>query len=127
MQQKKKKTSSTKNKASLGGRRRPPAFKPITAPKTPVWRITPEQQIIGAVFLGKVIDYYSKPKVVALTLEAPVAVGDTIRVKGHTTDLTQKVEHIEVNRQTVQSAIAGESVGLLVADRTRTGDAVYKL
>ncbi len=96
-------------------------------PKTPVWRITPEQQIVGAVFLGKVLDYYSHPGVATLVLEAALAVGDTIRIKGHTTDLTQKVEHIEVNHQSVQSAAAGEGVGVQLADKARRGDAVYKL
>lgn len=100
---------------------------PPIPPKTPVWRITPEQQIVGAVFLGKVKDYYKKIEVISLVLEAPLAVGDTIRIKGHTTDLTQKVEHMEVNYAGVPGASAGEWVGIKVADRVRIGDAVYKL
>lgn len=100
---------------------------PAPAPKTPVWRITPEQQIVGAVFLGKVRDYYSHVRAIALVLEAPLAVGDTIRIKGHTTDLTQKIERIELEHQSVQSAVSGEGVGIKVADRVRIGDAVYKI
>ena len=100
---------------------------PPAPPKTPVWKITPEQQIVGAVFLGKVVDYYSQIGVVSLTLEAPLSVGDTIRIKGHTTDLTQPVEHMEVDHRSVASAAAGEGVGVKVADRVRAGDAVYKL
>jgi hypothetical protein len=96
-------------------------------PKTPVWRITPDQQIVGAVFLGKIGDYYSHLGVATLVLEAPLAVGDTIRIKGHTTDLTQKVEHMEVNRLSVPSASAGDGVGIKLADKARVGDAVYKL
>ena len=75
-------------------------------PKTPVWKITPDQQIVGAVFL---------------------AAGDMIRIKGHTTDLTQKVEHMEVAHKTVPSASPGDGVGIKVADRARVGDAVYKV
>lgn len=104
---------------------RPPL--PALAPKTPVWRITPDQQIVGAVFLGKVRDYYSHVGAIALILEAPLAVGDTIRIKGHTTDLTQKVERIELAHQSVQSAVSGEGIGIKVADRVRGGDAVYKI
>ena len=96
------------------------------AKKTPVSSITPEQQIIGATFLGKALDYYSHLGVITLVLEAPLAVGDTIRVKGHTTDLTQMVDHMEVNHQSVQSASSGEGVGIKVADKVRAGDAVYK-
>lgn len=97
------------------------------APKTPVWRITPEQQIVGALFLGKVEDYYAHVGAISLVLEAALAVGDSIRVKGHTTDLTQKVEHMEVDRKSVATASPGEAVGIKVADRARAGDAVYKL
>ncbi len=103
--------------------------KPATlrVPKTPITDITPEQQIIGAQFLGKVKEFFSKIGVATLVLESPLAVGDTVRVKGHTTDLTQRVEKLEVDHAAVQSAAAGEGVGLLLADRVRPGDAVYKL
>jgi hypothetical protein len=66
-------------------------------------------------------------EVATLILEAPLAVGETIRLKGHTTDLTQKVEHMEVDHKSVSSAAAGESVGVKLADKARRGDAVYKL
>lgn len=98
-----------------------------SVPKTPVSSISPAEQIVGAVFLGKVAEYFSQLGVIALTLEAPLAVGETIRIKGHTTDLTQKVDHLEVDRHSVQGASAGESVGVKIADKCRVGDAVYKI
>lgn len=98
----------------------------ISVPKTPVSQITPEQQIVGAVFLGKILDYYSHLSVITLTLEASLAVGDMIRIKGHTTDLTQKVDSLQVAHQSVQSASAGEGVGIKIVDKARAGDALYK-
>ncbi|MFA6004625.1 MAG: hypothetical protein WC881_11220, partial [Elusimicrobiota bacterium] len=95
-------------------------------PQTPVGDITLEQQIIGAVFLGKVANYYSHLQVAAIPLEKPLAVGDTIRIKGHTTDLTQKVERMQVDRLPVQSASPGETAAIEIADKVRLGDAVYK-
>jgi len=95
--------------------------------KTPIADITPEQQIIGATFLGKIKNYYSDLHVFALVLEAPLAVGDTLRIKGHTTDLTQKVEHMQVEHLNVQSAAAGEAAAIPAADKVRLGDAVYKV
>ncbi|MBI5625165.1 MAG: translation elongation factor-like protein [Elusimicrobia bacterium] len=89
--------------------------------------MTAEQQIVGALFLGKVINYFSHLAVAILVLEAPLAVGDTVRIKGHTTDLTQRIDSLQVAHQSVQSASAGEGVGIHVADRVRTGDAVYKV
>jgi putative protease len=107
-------------------RRRPPS-RPAAKAAVAQSRITPEQQIVGAVYLGKVMNYFSHLGVISITLEAPLAAGDMIRIKGHTTDLTQKVDTIQVNHQNVQSAGAGEAVGLKVADKTRPGDAVYKV
>jgi hypothetical protein len=98
-----------------------------TVPRTPISEITPEQQIVGATFLGKIQNYYSHLKVMALTLEAPLAIGDTIRIKGHTTDLTEKVEALQVEHLSVQSAAPGESVAIPAADKVRAGDAVYKV
>ncbi|MBI4051564.1 MAG: translation elongation factor-like protein [Elusimicrobia bacterium] len=82
---------------------------------------------MSGVLLGHVEDYFAKIGVVALTLQAPVAVGDMIRIKGHTTDITQKVESMQMDHQPVQTASAKDSVGIKVADRTRKGDAVYKI
>jgi hypothetical protein len=96
-------------------------------PKTPVSEITPEQAIIGAVFLGKVQDFHANLSIATLVLEAPLSVGDAIRIKGHSTDLTQKIDHIEVDRKSVPSGAPGEGVGLRLADKVRIGDAVYKL
>lgn len=108
--------------------RRAPKKEALPAvPRTSVWDITPEQQIIGATLLGKVKNYLAQSRAMTLILEAPLAVGETIRVKGYTTDLTQKVDHMELNRQSVQSGTPGEAVGVSVADRVRVGDAVYKL
>lgn len=99
----------------------------LSVPKTPVSEITPEQAIIGALFLGKVKEFFAKIGVATLVLEGPLAVGDTIRIKGHTTDLTQRVEKLQIEHEPVQSAAAGEAVAVLLADRVRPGDAVYKL
>jgi len=114
-----------------GPAKKRPAAKPeapAAAPaKTPIADITLEQQIIGAPFLGKVLNYFSHLGVFSLTLEAPLSVGDAIRIKGHTTDLTQKVERMQVNHLSVQSAAPGEPVAIQVADKVRPGDAVYKV
>lgn len=95
-------------------------------PKTPISEITPDQQIVGAVFLGKIVDFYAHVGVITLVLEAPLALGDMIRIKGHSTDITQKVESMQLEHEGVQSASAGDGVGIKIVDKARTGDAVYK-
>jgi putative protease len=95
-------------------------------PKTPISKITPDQQIVGAKFLGKIVDYYAHVGVITFVAEAPLAVGDMIRIKGHSTDITQKVESMQIEHQSVQTASAGDGVGIKIVEKARIGDAVYK-
>lgn len=101
--------------------------KPATPDRTPVTGISPEEQIVGAPFLGKVRAYDAKRGEMTIDLEEPVSVGDAVRVKGRETDLSQRVERLCVGKSCVQSALAGETVVLSVADRVRVGDAAYKV
>ena len=52
--------------------------------------------------------------------------GDTIHIKGHTTDVEQVVESMQIEHDMVEEARAGQSIGLKVIDRVRSGDQVYK-
>lgn len=95
--------------------------------RTPITGISPDEQIVGAPFLGKVRSYDAKKGEMTILLEEPVSAGDAVRVKGRDTDLSQRVERLSVGKRCVQSALAGETVVLSVADRVRAGDAVYKV
>ncbi len=101
--------------------------KPTPLPRTPVSGISPDEQIVGAPFLGKVRAYDAKHHEMTILLEVPVSAGDALRVKGRDTDLSQRVERLVVGKRCVQSALAGETVVCSVADRVRVGDAVYKV
>jgi hypothetical protein len=95
--------------------------------RTPVTGIAPEEQIVGAPFLGKVRSYDAKKGEMTILIEEPVSAGDAVRVKGRETDLSQRVERLTVGKRCVQSALTGEVVVFSVADRVRVGDAVYKV
>ena len=58
-------------------------------------------------------------------MSGTVSVGDTIHIKGHTTDLTLAVESMQIDRADVEQAAAGDSVGIKVAERCRAGDHVF--
>ena len=77
--------------------------------------------------LGAVDDYFAKVGVIALKLEDEVAVGDTIHVKGHTTDFTQTITSMQIEHVNVQKASKGDSIGIKVNERARKGDIVYKV
>jgi putative protease len=77
--------------------------------------------------VGVVSDYFAKIGVAAVSVEKEIQVGDTLHFKGHTTDLTQKVESMQIEHQSVAVAKAGDSVGIKVSERVRKGDIVYKV
>lgn len=75
--------------------------------------------------VGHVVGYFAKIGVAAVELTGTLRLGDTIRVRGHTTDFTQVVESMQIEHQAVSEAKAGDSVGIKVIDRVRKGDRVY--
>jgi translation elongation factor EF-1alpha len=78
--------------------------------------------------IGTVIDFFAKIGVAAFRVESSgLKVGDTIHIKGHTTDLTQQVASMQIDRTAIQEAKQGDDVGIKVKDRVRKGDTVYKV
>ncbi|HEX7392690.1 MAG TPA: EF-Tu/IF-2/RF-3 family GTPase [Thermoplasmata archaeon] len=78
--------------------------------------------------VGKVTIFFAKPSVVAIDIvSGSLSVGDTIRVKGATTNFEQKIESMEIDRKPVPSASAGQSVGIKVKERARPHDKVFKV
>ncbi len=77
--------------------------------------------------IGVVADFFARPVVAAIELTAPLKVGDRIHIKGHTTDLEQTVDSLQVNNAAVAEAKAGDGVGVKLTARVRKGDSVYKI
>jgi len=77
--------------------------------------------------IGTVSDFFARPIVAAIELTADLRVGDTIHIKGHTTDLEIVVDSMQVDNVAVEEAQAGDSVGVKISERVRKGDSVYKV
>ncbi len=77
--------------------------------------------------IGRVVDYYAKIGVAGIDLTGKLSAGDTIHIKGHTTDLEQVVESMQVEHDQVDEAGAGDKIGIKVSDRCRGGDHVYRV
>ena len=78
--------------------------------------------------IGEVVKYFAKPGVAAIQLsKGSLNIGDTIHIKGHTTDFEQQIQSMQIEHQYVQSAGTGQSIGIKVKDRVREGDTVYKV
>ena len=78
--------------------------------------------------IGVVTHYYEHAGACVVSLDAGVLrVGDTIHVRGHTTDFYQRVDRIERDHVAIDSARIGDEVGVQVSQRVRSHDVVYRL
>lgn len=76
--------------------------------------------------VGRVTHFFPKISVAVIELTAPLAVGETIAIKGPTTDFEQTVDSMQIEHKNIQRAEAGQSIGLKVIQRVREKDKVYK-
>ena len=76
--------------------------------------------------IGKVTHYFPKVRAAVIKLKVPLAIGDTIKIKGHTTDFTQNVTSMQIDRVPINSAKKGDEIGVLVISRVRRNDTVFK-
>lgn len=78
--------------------------------------------------VGRVSNYFSRIGVAAIEItNGTLKVGDSIRIKGVKTDFTQMIGSMEIDRQPVEMAQKGSSVGIKVKDRVRQNDVVFKV
>jgi translation elongation factor EF-1alpha len=76
--------------------------------------------------IGRVEKYFGKIGVAAIRVTSgELKVGDTIRIKGHTTDFEQTVDSMQVEHASVQTAGPGDDVGIKVAQKVHEHDNVY--
>jgi len=81
----------------------------------------------GEVQVGKVTHYFTKIGVAVIEVtDGSIKVGDEIHIKGHTTDLMQKVNSMQIEHEKVQAAEPGQSIGMKVEQPVRASDLVYK-
>jgi len=114
-----KKSSSGKSPAKARTKKKAAAPKSVPRPGV----IPPA----NGVLLGFVEDYFARIGVIALTLKVPLAVGRRIQVLGHTTNLEQAVDSMQIDHVAVELADAKSAVGIKVIGRARRGDHVYLL
>jgi len=77
--------------------------------------------------IGNVSDFFAHPVVAGIELTGTLKVGDTIHIKGHTSDMEFTVSSMQIDNANVNEAKAGDSVGIKVGERVRRGDIVYKV
>jgi len=77
--------------------------------------------------VGVVTHYFPKvdAAVVKMT-KGSLSAGDTIFIKGHTSDFKEKVESIQLDHVPIQVAEIGQEIGLKVKSKVREHDVIYK-
>jgi hypothetical protein len=62
-----------------------------------------------------------------IALSRPIHRGDTIHVRGQTTDFVQTVEELALDGASVAEGAPPQQVGVRLAQRARAGDRVYRV
>lgn len=77
--------------------------------------------------IGFVEHYFDKIGVAAIKLTGSLKVGDKIHIKGHTTDIEQSIDSIQIEHSSVPVAGSGADIGVKVKDKVRQHDEVFKV
>ncbi len=78
--------------------------------------------------IGEVIGFFAVPSAAIIEVKKDsLKLGDTIWIRGHTTDLKQQIDSMQIEHDKITEAQPGQQVGIKVAARVRRGDKVYKV
>ena len=117
---KKLKTKKAKVRRKIARPKRKPAIKKVKRGLRPAKKMP---QVAG-----KVTHYFPHVKAgVILVTKGTIALGDTLQIKGHSTDFKQKIASMQINNVAINQAKPGQEIGLLVKSRVRHNDVVYKI
>jgi putative protease len=77
--------------------------------------------------VGVVLHYYPRAGAGVVALSRPIHRGDTIHVRGQTTDFVQSVQELALDGASVSEGAPPQQVGLRLVERARVGDRVYRV
>jgi hypothetical protein len=102
-------------RAKTAAKRKPAPMKPAVPPP-------PGKEV------GFVTHYFGEPSVAVIKLKSgTLRVGDTIHIRGHTTDFEQRVESLQVDHVAVSEVGPKDDFGMKVTGQVREHDVVYKV
>lgn len=105
--------------------KRKPVSKKKSAPKKKLSAKKPAKK--EGNLIGLITHYFPHVQAAVIKLKGPLTAGDKVKIKGHTTDITQPVTSIQIDRVSIMSAKKGDEIGLQVISRVRQQDKVYKI
>lgn len=113
------------------GRRSRPVSRPrkIRRAKKSTSKKTPKRHAVAkqkpAHLVGEVTHYFPKVRAAVVKCRSTLAIGQAIWVKGATTDFRQTVGSLQIDREPIEKAKKGQTIGLEVFKDVRPGDKVY--
>ena len=75
--------------------------------------------------IGKINNFFSRISVAVVDLSSDLKVGSQIAIEGSTTAFEQTVSSMQIEKESIEEAKAGQMVAIKVNDRVRRGDIVY--
>ncbi len=76
--------------------------------------------------IGKVVHYFNKINVGIIEItDGELKVGDTVHIKGHTSDFTQQVGSMQIEHQVIETAKKGDAIGIKVDAHVHEHDQVF--
>lgn len=76
--------------------------------------------------IGFVEHYFGHLKVAGIKVtDGPLKIGDSIHIKGHTSDFTMPIKEMQINHKDVNMANTGDDIGIQVPEHAREHDKVY--
>jgi putative protease len=77
--------------------------------------------------IGKITHYYGHLNVGIVELSDALKIGDTIHVKGHSSDFTQPVDSMQIEHAIISEAKSGDAVGIKILQKAHPHDKVFKV
>lgn len=113
----KRKPAKKKRPTKHGSQKKLSKRKKVASPKPP----------LPGKLVAQVTHFFPKVNAAVLKMKDVLRIGDQIVIKGHTTDLKQAIQSLQVDHAPVSEAKRGDEIGLRVTSRVREGDQVYRL
>ena len=74
------------------------------------------------------VNYYQRAQAAEIRLWNDLQEGDEVIIQGPTTgSVVQKARSLQIHGKNIQKAQKGDNIGLMVKERVRPGDIIYKL
>lgn len=77
--------------------------------------------------IGKITHYYGHLSVGIIELADCLKLGETIHIKGHTSDFTQSIDSLQIEHANVSEAKSGDIIGVKFTQKVHPHDKVYKV